>query len=98
MASRTTINRIKTDLRIKHNALDDDISDNIDTCIADLELVGIKVPNDTDCHIVNAIKLWCRAYYAKDTAEAAAYLERYNAIKSTLKTSTRYRSDIDADE
>ena len=98
MASRSIINRIKTDLRMKHNALDGDISDNIDSCIADLELVGIKVPNDTDCNIANAIKLWCRAYYAKDTAEAAAYLERYNAIKSTLKTSTRYRSDIDADE
>ena len=98
MASRSIINRIKTDLRMKHNALDSDISDNIDSCIADLELVGIKVPNDTDCNIANAIKMWCRALYSQDTKEAADYLERYNALKSTLKTSSRYRGDNDAHE
>lgn len=98
MANRVIINKIKTDLRIKHSALDEDISDNIDSCMADLNLIGVKSENALDANIANAIKLWCRANYAQNTEDAEAYMRRYNALKGTLQMSVKYRGDINADE
>lgn len=98
MANRAIVNKVKADLRIKHTALDEDISDNIDSCIADLSLIGIKAENALDANIANAIKLWCRANYAQSTEDAEAYIKRYNALKGTLQMSVKYRGDLNADE
>lgn len=90
MASTATIEKIKTDLRISHTALDGDISDTIDACLADLVIVGVDAPDETDTTILAAVKLYCRAAYTDDQAKATAYMERYNALKATLMMAEGY--------
>ena len=87
MASPIVVEKVKTDLRIRHAELDEDISDSIDSCLA------------LDRNIINAVKLWCRARYTRDVEEAKLYDQRYNAVKSTLMTAQSYRrADDDTDE
>ncbi len=85
-----TLSKIKTDLRISHNVLDSDLNDTISSCLADLEIVGIMNPDETDVTILAAIKLYVRAAYTDDTEKAAAYTERYNALKATLMMAEGY--------
>ncbi len=101
MANPIIVKKIKTDLRIRHAELDGDISDNIDSCLADMGLCGVAADDDNvlDRNIINAVKLWCRARYTCDTEEAKLYDQRYNAVKSTLMTSQSYRrADDGTDE
>lgn len=90
MATKETIVKIKTDLRISHTALDADLSDTIDACLEDLVICGIHDPDETDKTILAAVKLYCRAYYTDDTDKATAYLERYNAVKACLMMAAGY--------
>lgn len=90
MAKKETVDKIKTDLRISHTVLDDDVSDNIDACIVDLEICGIVNPSVTDPIILLAIKTWCRSAYTDDTGKAAAYMERYDNIKAMLMMASGY--------
>ena len=90
--------KIKTNLRISHNQLDEDLSDTIAACLQDLKVCGVQVPvpddsQKTDTLILNAIKLYCRAEYTDDTAKAAAYMERYNSMKSCLMMASGYREE-----
>ena len=57
MATKETIAKIKTDLRISHTALDADLSDAIDACLEDLVICGIHDPDETDKTILAAVKL-----------------------------------------
>lgn len=90
MATIATINKIKTSLRITHNALDAELSDTIDACLADLVMCGIKSPDEADSLILAAIKNYCRAEYTDDTDKAAEYLKRYEAQKSCLQIASGY--------
>lgn len=93
----TTLDKIKADLRISHSALDEDLNDQIAACLKDLRIVGVEDAEETDPIILNALKLWCRANYTADTARAAAYMERYNALKATLMMAEGYGGATDAD-
>lgn len=90
MAKLETIQAVKTDLRISHTALDFDIGEQIDSCLADLAVCGIAVPRESDPLILAAIKLWARANYTDDTEKAAAYMERYNSQKACLMMAAGY--------
>lgn len=90
MAAADILQRVKLSLRISHNVLDEDIQADIDACIADLELCGVVNATPADPLIFNAVKLYCRAQYTEDTAKAAAYTERYNALKSCLMMAEGY--------
>ena len=84
-------NKLKQGLRITHDRLDDDIEADVEACLADLKLVGIIYADvDTDPLIFNAIKLWCRSLYTDDTAKAAEYLKRYEALKACLMRAEGY--------
>ncbi len=88
--------KIKTNLRISHTALDDDLSDTITACLEDLKVCGVKAPTPIDPKqidplILNAIKLYCRVAFTDDTAKAAAYKERYDSLKSCLMMASGYR-------
>ena len=87
---QTTLSKIKTNLRISHNVLDDDLSDTISACLTDLRVCGIFDPQTDDPLILNAIKLYCRSEYTDDTIKAAAYKERYDALKSCLMMASEY--------
>ena len=86
----TTLDKIKTTLRISHDKLDEDIQADIDACLADLSVCGIIHADETDPLIFNAIKLWCRSLYTDDTAKAAEWLRRYEALKACLQIAEGY--------
>lgn len=85
-----TLAKIKLALRTSHNKLDEDIQADIDACLADLTVCGIIEPQETDPLIFNAIKLWCRSLYTDDTARAAEWLRRYEALKACLMMAEGY--------
>lgn len=85
-----TLDKIKMDLRICHFALDSDIDEQIDACLADLKVCGIVEPDENDALILAAIKLWCRANYTDDTVKASDYLKRYDAQKACLMMAEGY--------
>lgn len=83
--------KIKQGLRISHDKLDDDIQADIEACLVDLRVCGIVHADvETDPLIFNAIKLWCRSLYTDDTAKAAEWLRRYEALKSCLMMAEGY--------
>lgn len=93
-----TLEKIKQALRTSHSKLDSDIQADIDACLADLQLVGVKYKGEEDPLIYNAIKLWCRSLYTDDPAKGAEYLRRYDALKSCLMLAEGYGWEADGDE
>lgn len=91
---QTTLDKIKINLRISHTVLDDDLADTISACLADLRVCGVFDPQTDDPLILNAIKLYCRAEYTDDTSKAAAYKERYDALKSCLMMASEYGAEV----
>jgi hypothetical protein len=94
----TTLEKIKQALRTSHNKLDDDIQADIDACLADLQLVGVRHKGEDDPLIFNAIKLWCRSLYTDDPAKGADYQRRYDALKSSLMMAEGYGREASDDE
>ena len=92
------LNKVKTHLRISHNALDGDLMDTIEACLADLKVCGVQAPDAADKLILNAVKLFCRAAYTDDTGKAAAYQARYDALKACLMMAEGYGSEVVADD
>ena len=93
-----TLVKVKAFIRISHNKLDQDITDDIDGALADLKAHGVIYKDDTDPLILNAVKLWCKSIYTDDTAKAAEYLKRYNALRDCLKVAEGYGWEAPKDE
>lgn len=93
-----TLGKVKLALRIKHDKVDEDIQDEIDACITDLHVCGVVYADETDPLMLNAIKLWCRSVFTDDSAKAAEYLRRYEALKSCLMMAEGYAWEDDGDE
>lgn len=88
--------KIKNNIRIKHNKLDEDIEDTVKAALLDLSVCGIKVPpsddpQDIDPLILNAVKLFCKVEYTDDSGKAAEYQRRYDSLKSCLMMAEGYR-------
>ena len=92
------LNKIKTALRISHGALDADIQADIDACLADLRVCGVKYAKEDDPLIFNAVKLFCRSVYTDDPAKGAEYLRRYDALKACLMMAEGYGREAETDE
>lgn len=92
------LEKVKKSLRLSHNKLDDDLLDEIEACLADLEVCGVVYAAPTDPLIVNAVKLFCRAANADDTAKSAEWMRRYEALKSCLMMADGYGREADPDE
>lgn len=90
--------KVKTNLRISHSVLDDDVADSIEACLQDLKVCGVQDPDAADPLILNAIKLFCRAAYTDDTGKAAAYQARYDALKSCLMMAEGYGAEVVVDD
>lgn len=90
MAETATVTSVKRALRISHAALDDEIGEEIDACIADLEICGVQDVTESDRAILAAIKLWCRAEHTDDPRMMQIYRERYDAMKATLQVAEGY--------
>lgn len=91
--------KIKTSIRIKHTALDDDIEDTIRAALDDLSVCGVMVPDvnelgEVDPLILNAVKLFCKVEYTDNTEKAAEFQRRYDALKTCLMMSEKYREVV----
>lgn len=86
----TTLEKIKLAIRRSHDKLDSDLQDEIAACLADLRVCGVTYAGEDDPLILNAIKLWCLASNTDDTAKAAEYRARYDALKSCLMMAEGY--------
>lgn len=95
---QSLLHKIKTSLRISHTALDEDIGDTIEAALADLKVCGVVVPRVDDPLTLNAVKLYSKAAYTDDPGKAAAYMERYNALKACLMMAEDYREEAVLDE
>ena len=90
MATKETVAKIKTDLRISHTALDADLSDTIDACLEDLVICGIHEPDETDKTTLAIVKLYYQANYTDNTDKAAANLKRHDSTKACLMMAAGY--------
>ncbi len=89
------LSKIKTSLRISHTALDEDVQDTIDACLADLRVCGVRAEKldtsaEMDPLILNAVKLYCKKEYTDDPVKAARYQGGYDALKSCLMMAEGY--------
>jgi hypothetical protein len=86
----TTLEKIKLAIRRSHNKLDEDLQADIEACMADLRAAGVVYADESDALIFNAIKLWCRSLNTDDTAKAAEWQRRYEALKACLMNTEGY--------
>lgn len=84
------VQKVKTSVRIKHSALDDEIQDNIQACLLDLQMHGIVHKGAEDPLIQNAVKLYCKAEYTDDLTKAEKYAVRYRELRDCLKVADGY--------
>ena len=88
---------------MSHTALDGDVLDTINACLADLRMCGVKAPLTadepvTEPLILNAVKLYCKASYTDDPGKAARYQEGYDSLKSCLMMAGAYVEGAVSDE
>lgn len=93
----TILEKVKLSLRRSHNKLDDDLQDEIDACLADLRVCGVVYAGEDDPLILNAVKLWAKSLNTDDTARAADYRARYDALKSCLMMAEGYGRPLDSE-
>lgn len=92
------LNRVKSALRIKTAAFDDEVQGLIDACLADLRLVGIHVPEPPavgeasmagDPLIARAVILYAKAHFGfSDDSEK--YQKAYDYLKCALSLAGDY--------
>jgi hypothetical protein len=75
---------IRNALRIKNAVFDDEITDLINACKLDLSISGIKIIDDTDPLIKQAVKTYVKANFGLDNKDGEKYMESYEAIKRHL--------------
>ena len=89
------LTKIKASIRITHAKLDEDVTDTIEACLADLQVAGLSADKlatgkELDPLILNAVKLYCKAAYTDDPVKAARYQGGYDALKSCLMAAEGY--------
>lgn len=82
------LEKVKTALRIKHNALDDDINDTIHTARAELIRSGVpsEVANSNIDIVEMAIKTYCLYVYS-DTKRQDGYFKSWQYQMDNIRKS-----------
>ena len=92
--SATILDKVKTALRIKHDQLDGELTDQIEAATGDLCLVGVDLAEIGDPLIAAAIKTYVLAHMTDDKAKAELYEARYEKQKACLKLSEKFGTYI----
>lgn len=88
------LDKIKTALRITHNKLDDEIGQYISSAFADLERVGVAVPDNSENAtplLETAVKIYVMAKY-DFLGKGKQYQTDYEKLRDALSLSEKYRS------
>lgn len=83
------VEKIKDSLRIKHSALDAEITDLVAACKADLKRVGVAKIQDDDTLIIQAAKLYVR-WQMNFESEADRYRMAYEKLRDSLSLCGEY--------
>lgn len=83
---------VKTNLRISHSSLDDEITSEIAACKQDLSMAGVVVIDDTDELTAVAIKLYCRGMHDYNGL-GERYTAAYNRLKNAMALSGDYNTE-----
>ena len=77
-----TLEQVKTDLRISHNKLDEDIQATMQAALLDLSSGGASTSTDDELQDI-AVKLYCRWHY-DFAGQADRYHDAYESLKNVL--------------
>ena len=90
---KDVLRRVKLYLRKTHTATDEDILADIDSCIHQLEMLGVMSNSYAfDPVLFNVIKLYCKISDTDDPAEAAALQARYDGLVASMQMARKYRA------
>lgn len=87
------IDDVKLSLRIKTSSMDEEISDLIEACKADLSISGIKIIVETDPLIKRAIVVYCKANFGLDEKDSEKYERSYIALKEHMALCSDYNTE-----
>lgn len=93
----TILAKVKLAKRITHNALDNDILDNILAAKDEIERAGIphSVATDTSKPLIaQAVKTYCLSFLANDLAEAEKYQMSFQSQLDNLRKSSAYNTEV----
>ena len=93
MIDNENFEKIKLALRIKNNALDDDIKKNIDAALLEMSRVGIDIET-IDSLILMCVELFCKHVYNFEN-KGDKYLENFEKLRNSLSLSSKYRGATD---
>lgn len=77
------LQKIKESLRIKHNALDNDLSDLVGACKRDLRRVGVVQVSEDDFLILQAAKLYTK-WQLNFEGDSDRYRMAYESLRDSL--------------
>ena len=88
------LNEIKLSLRMFHNELDADIQSNIDSCMLDMQRVGVSaeraVSDSVDALIRTAAKMYCKWQYDFE-GKGEKYQQAYENLRDALSLHDPYK-------
>ncbi len=90
MATAPILYRVKLAIRRSHSKLDIDLQADIDACLQDMKMRGIKSPNPDNSLIFAAIKLYCLSTTADDPTKGAEFYQRYEDLRDSILTNGSY--------
>ena len=90
------LKKVKLALRIKSDALNDEINGLIAAATADLQLAGVNIPENAgndDPLIERATIMYAKAHFGLDNKDAQKYLALYDNLKERLTLAYKYKSE-----
>lgn len=90
MATEPVLDRVKLAIRRSHSKLDNDLQADIDACLQDMAMRGIKSPNPDNSLIFAAVKLYCLSTTSDDPAKGALYYQRYEDLRDSIQLNGSY--------
>ena len=80
----TTLEEVKTALRLTSNAFDEsELLPLIESCKLDLSISGVKIISEDDALIRQAIKLYCKANFGNNE-DSVKFQAAYDKLKDSL--------------
>lgn len=91
MAQTILLEKVKKNIRISHNALDDaEIVPLIEAAKLDLKGAGIVNLDETDPQIERAVTVYVKAHFGYDNPDAERFERVFLSLKSTLSQLSAY--------
>ena len=88
------LEKIKKALRISHEHLDDEITDMINACLLDLNISGVRIINENDPLIIQAVKVYCKANAGLNNDDSEKFQRSYNSLKTHLSLCGDYNANV----